>query len=249
MFIDDYSRYNYLYLIHEKSQSLNVFKSFKAEVELQLGKKIKTVKSNCGSEYYESVELFSQYTMLGKPSMNDGEALKITVYILNRVSTKAVNKIPYELWVGKKSSIKNLYIWGCPTKRFQDYKFYDPTSRSFLETENVIFLEKVELKKEENIRNVVFEEESVNDIGQVVVHITVQETTLVIGENVQIIVPDIVLEQDYMRKFIKERRHAIPDDYIVFLQEHEYDIGLTEDDPINFCQAMQSSNSKNGLMP
>jgi len=40
-FIDDYFRYRYLYLIHGKSQSLDVFKSFKAEVELQLGKKIK----------------------------------------------------------------------------------------------------------------------------------------------------------------------------------------------------------------
>ncbi|RDY13094.1 hypothetical protein CR513_02036, partial [Mucuna pruriens] len=35
-------------------------------------------------------------------------------------------------------------------------------------------------------------------------------------------------------------RHTIPDDYIVFLQEHEDDIGLTKDDPINFCQAMQN---------
>ncbi|RDX71255.1 hypothetical protein CR513_49421, partial [Mucuna pruriens] len=46
------------------------------------------------------------------------------------------------------------------------------------------------------------------------------------------------------RRSIKERRHAIPNDYIVFLQEHEDDIGLIEDDPINFCQAMQNSNSK-----
>ena len=33
-FIDDYSRYGYLYLIHEKSQSLDIFKSFNVEVEL-----------------------------------------------------------------------------------------------------------------------------------------------------------------------------------------------------------------------
>ena len=32
-FIDDFSRYDYLYLIHEKSQSLDVFKSNKAKVE------------------------------------------------------------------------------------------------------------------------------------------------------------------------------------------------------------------------
>ncbi|KAL8140605.1 hypothetical protein V2J09_006626 [Rumex salicifolius] len=51
-FIDDYSRYGYIYLIREKSQSLDVFKSYKAEVELQLGKKIKAVKSDRGGEYY-----------------------------------------------------------------------------------------------------------------------------------------------------------------------------------------------------
>ncbi|RDX91453.1 hypothetical protein CR513_26569, partial [Mucuna pruriens] len=45
-FIDDYSRYSYLYLIHENSQSLDVFKSFKFDVELQLGKKIKAIKSD-----------------------------------------------------------------------------------------------------------------------------------------------------------------------------------------------------------
>ena len=50
--IDGYSRYSYLYLIHEKSQPRNVFKSFKAEVELQLGKKIKAIKSDRGGEYY-----------------------------------------------------------------------------------------------------------------------------------------------------------------------------------------------------
>jgi len=39
-----------------------------------------------------------------------GEALKTAAYILNRVPSKAVNKTPYELWTGKKSSIKHLHI-------------------------------------------------------------------------------------------------------------------------------------------
>ena len=47
-----------------------------------------------------------------------------------------------------------------------------------------------------------------------------------------------------LRRSDKERRSAIPDDYIIFLQENEDDISLTEDDPINFCQAMRSSNSQ-----
>ena len=34
------------------------------------------------------------------------------------------------------------------------------------------------------------------------------------------------------------------DDYIVFLQEREFDIGAMEDDPINFRQALKSSKSQ-----
>ena len=49
-FIDEFSRYGYLYLIHEKSQSLEVFKSFKVEVENQLNKMIKNVISDRGGE-------------------------------------------------------------------------------------------------------------------------------------------------------------------------------------------------------
>ena len=50
-FIDDFSHYGYLYLIHDKSQSLEVFKSFKVEVENQLNKRIKKVISDRGGEY------------------------------------------------------------------------------------------------------------------------------------------------------------------------------------------------------
>ena len=43
---------------------------------------------------------------------------------------------------------------------------------------------------------------------------------------------------------IRERRSAIPDDYVVFLQEHEENNDMMEDDPVNFHQAMQDSNSE-----
>ena len=51
-FIDDYSRYGYLYLIKEKAESLDKFKIFRTEVEKQLGKVIKVVRSDRGGEYY-----------------------------------------------------------------------------------------------------------------------------------------------------------------------------------------------------
>ena len=45
-FIDGFSRHSHVELIHEKSDSSGPFKVFKAKVELQKGKKIKTVNSN-----------------------------------------------------------------------------------------------------------------------------------------------------------------------------------------------------------
>ena len=45
-----------------------------------------------------------------------GEALKTAVYILNRVPSKVVVKTPYELWTGKKPSIRLLHVWGCPAE-------------------------------------------------------------------------------------------------------------------------------------
>ena len=51
-FIDDFSRYGHVELIHEKSYSLEAFNVFKSKVELQKGKKIKTVNYDRDCEYY-----------------------------------------------------------------------------------------------------------------------------------------------------------------------------------------------------
>jgi hypothetical protein len=50
-FIDDCSKYCYVYLIHSKDEALNMFKTYKAEVENQLEKKIKILRSDRGGEY------------------------------------------------------------------------------------------------------------------------------------------------------------------------------------------------------
>ena len=52
-FIDGYSRYGFVELIHEKFDSLEAFKAFKAKVELQQRKKIKVVHSDTSGEYYD----------------------------------------------------------------------------------------------------------------------------------------------------------------------------------------------------
>ena len=51
-FIDDDSRYMYLYLLHNKNEALDAFKVCKARVESQCGKQIKIVRIDRGGEYY-----------------------------------------------------------------------------------------------------------------------------------------------------------------------------------------------------
>ena len=51
-FTDDYSRYGYIYPIKERTEALDKFKIFKAEVENQHNLNIKIVRSDRGGEYY-----------------------------------------------------------------------------------------------------------------------------------------------------------------------------------------------------
>ena len=51
-FIDDYSHYDYVYLLHEKSQAMDALEIYLNEVERQLDKKVKVVRSNKCGEYY-----------------------------------------------------------------------------------------------------------------------------------------------------------------------------------------------------
>ncbi|KAF0920196.1 hypothetical protein E2562_033748 [Oryza meyeriana var. granulata] len=86
-FTDDYSRYGYIYPISDRSESLEKFKIFKAEVENQHNAKIKVVRSDRGGEYYgkhapfgqipgpfalylQQHGIIAQYSMPGEPQQN-----------------------------------------------------------------------------------------------------------------------------------------------------------------------------------
>ena len=169
-----------------------MFKIFKVEVENQLGKKIKAVKSNRGGEYYGRYDgsgeqrpgpfakylsecgITPQYTMPGTPSQNGvAERRNRTLkdMVRSMISHSSLpnslwgEAFPYELWTGKKPSIRHLHVWGCPAEarpyrpnerkldsrtvscyfvgypeRSKGYKFYDPSSVSFFETGNAKFI-------------------------------------------------------------------------------------------------------------
>jgi transposase InsO family protein len=50
-FIDDYSRYTWVYFLRKKSEVFEHLKDFKALVETQTGKKIKILRTDNGGEY------------------------------------------------------------------------------------------------------------------------------------------------------------------------------------------------------
>ncbi|GKA24259.1 zinc finger, CCHC-type containing protein [Tanacetum coccineum] len=56
-FIDDFSRYGYVYLFKHKHEVFDSFKVFQKEVENQLGKTIKSLCSNCRGKYMSQVFL------------------------------------------------------------------------------------------------------------------------------------------------------------------------------------------------
>ena len=53
-FIDDCTRFCYVYLLKIKHEALHYFKIYKAEVENQLERKVKRLRSDCGGEYLSS---------------------------------------------------------------------------------------------------------------------------------------------------------------------------------------------------
>ena len=77
-FIDDFNRYGYVYLMKHKSKSFEKFKEFKNEVQNQLGKCIKILRSDRGGEYLSQefrdhlvqCGIISQLTPPGTPQWN-----------------------------------------------------------------------------------------------------------------------------------------------------------------------------------
>ncbi|RVW32004.1 Retrovirus-related Pol polyprotein from transposon TNT 1-94 [Vitis vinifera] len=324
--VDDLSRYGYVYLMHEKSQAIDIFEMFITEVERQLDKKIKIVKSDRGGEYYgrydesgqnpgpfakflEKHGIRAQYTMPGTPQQNGvaerrnrtlmemvrsmmsyssvpislwGEALKTAMYILNRVPSKAVPKTPFELWTGRKPSLRHIHIWGCPAEariynphekkldsrtvsgyfigypnKSKGYRFYCPNhSVRIVETGNARFLENGEISGSNEPRKVDIEEIRV-DIPPPFLpqEIIVPQPVQQVEDNEQnnrdgsLPLENIAIENVVeppqpapLRRSQRERRPAITDDYVVYLQESDYDIGIRKD-PVSFSQAMESDDS------
>ena len=322
-FIDDFSRFGHVYLLHEKSQSVNALEVYINEVERQLERKVKIIRSDRGGEYYgkynesgqnpgpfakflEKHGICAQYTMPRTPEQNGVAerrnrtlmemvrsmlshsslpislwmyALKTAMYLLNRVPSKAVPKTPFELWTGRKPSLKHLHVWGCPAEvrihnphetkldfrttsgffigypeKSKGYRFYCPNhSTRVVEAGNARFIENGETSGSEELRNVSIQEARAEIplpmTSKVVVPAVIAQHNN--GQEQHIndqtlhhedVNNDPIVDEPQLRRSQRERKSAIPNDYVVYLQESEVDLGIN-DDPVSFSQAVECDDS------
>uniref|UniRef100_A0A2N9HML0 Integrase catalytic domain-containing protein n=1 Tax=Fagus sylvatica TaxID=28930 RepID=A0A2N9HML0_FAGSY len=105
-FIDDFSRYTYVYLMRNKDESFDMFKKYKTEVENQKDKRIKILISDRGGEYFpqeftiycEENGLIHQRSAPYTPQQNGLAERKnrTPVDMLNAMRVSA--KLPFNLW-------------------------------------------------------------------------------------------------------------------------------------------------------
>ncbi|KAL4033283.1 hypothetical protein IC575_006370 [Cucumis melo] len=105
-FTDDYSRYGYVYLMQHKSEALEKFKEYKAEVENALSKTIKTFRSDRGGEYMDlkfqnylmECGIVSQLSVPGTPQQN-GVSERRNRTLLDMVrSMMSYTHLPNSFW-------------------------------------------------------------------------------------------------------------------------------------------------------
>ena len=105
-FIDDYSQYGHFYLMRYKSEAFEKFKEFRNKVEKQLGRSIKSLRSDRGSEYLSQEFLdylkdngiLSQWTPPYMPQHN-GAAKRRNLILLDMVrSMMGKADLPKSFW-------------------------------------------------------------------------------------------------------------------------------------------------------
>ncbi|GJY04518.1 zinc finger, CCHC-type containing protein [Tanacetum coccineum] len=116
-FIDDASRFCYVYLLHAKDEALDKFRIYKTEVELQQNDLIKTSRTDrCGECYdpvfSQSVRIIHETTAPYTPQQN-GVAKRKNKALKKWVPNKRNKTTSYELWYKKRPNLSYLRVWGC----------------------------------------------------------------------------------------------------------------------------------------
>nr|GEV31581.1 hypothetical protein [Tanacetum cinerariifolium] len=168
-FTDDFSRYGYVYMLRHKHEVFETFKVFQKEVENQLCKTIKSLRSDREGEYMSQNFLdhlkdhgiIAHRTPPYTPQHNGVSKRR------NKILLDMVEKTPCEVWHGQAPKLSYLKVWGCEAlvkrdtltkpdklepmsikcifigylKEMMGYSFYYPPENKVLVAQNAEFLE------------------------------------------------------------------------------------------------------------
>eukprot|EP00253_Pinus_taeda_P013682 PITA_13682 len=217
-------------MLHKKSEALDAFKIFKAEVEKQCSKQIKIVRSDRGGEYY------GRYTEYGQAP---GPFAKI--------SSRAWDCCPIHHawftrpeWCSRKKK-PNIIRHGAngsdQTRNIVSEKDHSKSQPSTSSDRLVIVHSTPQVQ--------IGVEQPIVEFSQAADDIPVDQISRVIKTFEQQVEPHTSQEYDgtTLRRSTRPKRSTIPDDYVVYLQESDYNIGA-ENDPDSFSQAMSCKESE-----
>jgi hypothetical protein len=196
-----------------------------------------------------------------------GEALKTATYILNQVPSKSVPKTPYELWSAKRPSLLHFHVWGCRAKvriHNPQLKKLDPKTISrfycpfhvtrIIESNHAIYFENDFQSGCSIPREISFREEHavipVPLISPLLSAPLSIEQSVVVAQklvtNTEPIVDEGTTDNVCLRKSQRTRRPVVSDDYVVYLQEHEFSVGMSVD-PTTLQEAIDGPQSSHWL--
>ncbi|CAN6552325.1 unnamed protein product [Malus baccata var. baccata] len=180
-----------------------------------------------------------------------GYALHTSAYLLNAMPSKSVPQTPYEIWYGKKPSLKHLKIWGCPAyvkkqdagklearsvkcyfvgypKQTYGYEFYHPDDQKVFVARNAIFMEdEFVLNRTSKI-----ELKEINEIND-----EPQTNTRQVDNSV----PEPLAPRRSERVSKPPKRYGLDNDFdeLYLLGDNE-----TKEDPRDYTEAMSDIDSK-----
>jgi hypothetical protein len=191
-----------------------------------------------------------------------GEALHTAVYLLNHSPSKSVKVTPYELWKGRKPSLRHLAVWGCNAQirvpsqlrtKLQPkstsgifigyasgsngYRFYDPEKNKLIESGDAVFLDQDTPRRAKRSRVELLVQPENNDLPSTEQY--VQENngaSLNTNNTTSTSIP--------RRSGRNTQAPSYLDEYFTFLGEVHSKVQTLEEEPRTFKAALASPESK-----
>ncbi|MCO5605620.1 hypothetical protein L7F22_059803 [Adiantum nelumboides] len=166
-FIDDFSRFCWVYPLKAKSDVFAIFQHYVSMVENETGCKVQTLRTDRGERKNRSLMEMARCMLKAKslPHKLWMEAVACAAHVLNRCPTRALKTItPYESWYDKKPSVSYLRVFGCLayadipqqlhgklddkavkcifvgySSGSKGYRLYNPATNKIFESRDVIF--------------------------------------------------------------------------------------------------------------